>query len=1184
MINNSLAAFTSSYGNVIYTNCLLDVNSKCWLSESDLKYYKKTNKKNLLKYKCFVTKSKKDQHSTCSGCRNVFLPNRTKYGFPWKSVKGKFGFVNKWYHPECSSFIFCALLQLVDYSDDEEEINKTKSKNDEAFFPFVKYPNDENDVLSFNVPEDKPKGWVKFNKPSASTVEEWLSDIEDKVNQMCFGIPKKGRNKDEVVNIVRNIVGNYDKIPRAVIIDASRVFNQSTIEYSIPQISNLIIPLLPFQKDGFEWMYKQELGPIGGGILADEMGMGKTIQTIALLVAKKNEEIKEKCHEDMPPKPIYKPEMPMKKRKIKNGKDKSLMNVQGGTLIICPPVALLQWYNELQNKVTDDFFTIAIYHGQYRNNLANVLHNYDIVLTTYSIVEYEYRKIMNRKKVPCEHCGRMYLPKALMIHNKYFCGPDAKRTVKQMLTERKTDQKILAAFAQRTGIAALSTIINGRMKTEVEGDANSDTEEVLDAEKLINIIKTEPESEIRENDNYEEIVNGLCNLGFERTDVDNIVQEHKGDLLNSMYKLKELAESSNVDSELLAILESFTRMDVSDSDIKSYTLVKYRELLNKLGIASFGNKVEVMNRIIIFIKKWSSLSPGSAATLDKIVKNEPLDSSHKDSVEKASIKREAGAIAMDNADDEFIDSNLHSIIWKRIVIDEAHRIKTKSSSTAQGIFALKSCFSRWCLTGTPLQNRVGDVFSLVRFLQMYPYAYILCNREDCTCACTDLKTRDFGKCDVCGHGRAHHYSYFNRHILNPIVYSGYANDGKRAMDLLHNDVFKRILLRRTKLEKADDVRLPPLNVKIRRDQLTEQERDFYTAIENNSLVKFDTFVQEGTLLHNYAHIFDLLTRLRQAVDHPYLIIYGPSSIASKAHDAKAFGQNTLEQEAIKKSLPALGGTQVSCSLCFQMLGKDEEYSTAKCTHAFHDVCLADYQNSRPDELQEQAVNCPMCFVPLVIKSKNVPTFDDVQGNFVKVNNIAEALDDNGVSFRGKMGILKYIDPSKFKSSTKIEALMQEVTKVLCESSDKCIIFSQYCAMLELVALRFKTANIKCAVLAGCTSFTARKNILVEFNHSDLRVLLISLKAGGEGLNLQVANHIFIMDPWWNPASELQAIQRAHRIGQTKPVYATRFIMSDTIETKILELQEKKMIVFDAVGFYNNQHSRRWLHVPIQWHD
>mgnify|MGYP000296435019 CR=1 FL=1 len=78
-----------------------------------------------------------------------------------------------------------------------------------------------------------------------------------------------------------------------------------------------------------------------------------------------------------------------------------------------------------------------------------------------------------------------------------------------------------------------------------------------------------------------------------------------------------------------------------------------------------------------------------------------------------------------------------------------------------------------------------------------------------------------------------------------------------------------------------------------------------------------------------------------------------------------------------------------------------------------------------------------------------------------------------------------------------------------------------------------------------------------------KVILISLKAGGVALNLTVANRIFLMDPWWNPAAEMQAIDRTHRFGQRKPIVATRFIIADTIEEKILQLQEKKKLVFDG---------------------
>lgn len=136
-----------------------------------------------------------------------------------------------------------------------------------------------------------------------------------------------------------------------------------------------------------------------------------------------------------------------------------------------------------------------------------------------------------------------------------------------------------------------------------------------------------------------------------------------------------------------------------------------------------------------------------------------------------------------------------------------------------------------------------------------------------------------------------------------------------------------------------------------------------------------------------------------------------------------------------------------------------------------------------------------------------------------------------------------------------------------DKAAKGIVFSQFTAMLDLIEFRMKRAGISCVKFTGSMSMQARTNALHAFNSDpSMKLILISLKAGGEGLNLQVANHIFLMDPWWNPACEMQAIQRAHRIGQTREVRAVRFVIEDTIENKIIQLQEKKQLVFDgAVG-------------------
>ena len=162
-------------------------------------------------------------------------------------------------------------------------------------------------------------------------------------------------------------------------------------------------------------------------------------------------------------------------------------------------------------------------------------------------------------------------------------------------------------------------------------------------------------------------------------------------------------------------------------------------------------------------------------------------------------------------------------------------------------------------------------------------------------------------------------------------------------------------------------------------------------------------------------------------------------------------------------------------------------------------------------------------------------------------------------------IMQHVTASEFQSSTKIEALIDEVQKMIAkDDTSKAIVFSQFGAMLELVEFQLKRQGISCVVFRGGMTMQAREDSLSAYNRDpSLKVILISLKAGGEGLNLQVADHVFLLDPWWNPACEMQAIQRAHRIGQTRQVKAVRLICSGTIEEKIVKLQEKKQLVFDA---------------------
>ena len=147
-------------------------------------------------------------------------------------------------------------------------------------------------------------------------------------------------------------------------------------------------------------------------------------------------------------------------------------------------------------------------------------------------------------------------------------------------------------------------------------------------------------------------------------------------------------------------------------------------------------------------------------------------------------------------------------------------------------------------------------------------------------------------------------------------------------------------------------------------------------------------------------------------------------------------------------------------------------------------------------------------------------------------------------------------------SAKFE-LMQELLMEHIDSGHKVLLFSQFTSLLGIIREYLDASGIKYSYLDGATR--NRQEVVDEFNNSpDIPVFLLSLKAGGTGLNLTSADTVMIYDPWWNPATELQAADRTHRIGQTRPVRSLKLLVKDSIEEKILALQERKQEIFDQV--------------------
>jgi SNF2 family DNA or RNA helicase len=146
-------------------------------------------------------------------------------------------------------------------------------------------------------------------------------------------------------------------------------------------------------------------------------------------------------------------------------------------------------------------------------------------------------------------------------------------------------------------------------------------------------------------------------------------------------------------------------------------------------------------------------------------------------------------------------------------------------------------------------------------------------------------------------------------------------------------------------------------------------------------------------------------------------------------------------------------------------------------------------------------------------------------------------------------------------SSKVQRLLEALENAVADGH-KALVFSQWTSLLDLIEPPLREAEVAFARLDGSTR--DRGEVVARFQAPDgPPVMLVSLKAGGSGLNLTAADHVFLVDPWWNPAVEAQAADRAHRIGQERPVFIYRLVALATVEERLLLLQDKKRALFEA---------------------
>jgi DNA repair protein RAD16 len=298
--------------------------------------------------------------------------------------------------------------------------------------------------------------------------------------------------------------------------------------------------------------------------------------------------------------------------------------------------------------------------------------------------------------------------------------------------------------------------------------------------------------------------------------------------------------------------------------------------------------------------------------------------------------------------------------------------------------------------------------------------------------------------------------------------------------------------------------------------------------------------------------------MRQAVNHPYLIVY------SKTYVERNGGPN--------KALVANGS--VNCDICHEP--PTDRVLSSCCRAGFCRSCVVDYISGAGGE---ESTPCPSCSAPLTIdlnqESSNI-TVDDGSitvpaGRGTKRGSRSDVPSLKNFPHVATGSILRRIDLAQFATSTKIEVLIQELIEMRKRRPGaKALVFSQFVNMLDLVRWRLHSdpllvnLNLGVKILHGGMDVKSRDAALKSFREdNNTRVLLMSLKSAGVALNLTAASEVYLLDLWWNPAAEMQAMDRAHRIGQHRPIRVVRFVAEGTVEERVLQLQEKKRLVFDG---------------------
>ncbi|KAF2456263.1 SNF2 family N-terminal domain-containing protein [Lineolata rhizophorae] len=469
--------------------------------------------------------------------------------------------------------------------------------------------------------------------------------------------------------------------------------------------------------------------------------------------------------------------------------------------------------------------------------------------------------------------------------------------------------------------------------------------------------------------------------------------------------------------------------------------------------------------------------------------------------------------------------------WFRVVLDEAHEIRNQASRRSMACNAISSEY-RWAMTGTPVQNRLDDLGALLTFLKFYPF---------------DRK------------------SIFSEHILRPF---------KNADP---NIIFKlRLLVGSITLRRQKDrIDLPTRHEELVRLNFTEQEKALYDFFAADSQRRVQTITNPSNNLRGkiWSHILKTITRLRRIcahgedllMDEDLSMLNGlsyddPIDLGDEDDDTPAVtvGQaldelrlrvagaesadeaGYKEDEPEKETEPARGKDFFGFMLhCYECICSD-------CTSWFE-------EEKRKRASPDNYMDCPICsqyvrMAPLELHSSELAAEELRRQRILEDTKLQDRFSRYKGPHTKTRALINYLDQNVRESETLAPG----------EPPIKSVIFSEWTSHLDLVAIALESQGHQYVRLDGKMHRGARAAAVNKFRDDpDVRVFLVTTKAGGQGLNLTVACRAYVMEPQYNPAMESQAVERVHRLGQRREVRITRFIMAGSFEEKMLELQSKK---------------------------